>query len=235
MLLLALLKLADAWVLPLLPAMDQPLQITITLLALVFALGYGQRMPAIVTQHGALRNQAQELVRAAETDPLTSIANRTGLARRAMALLSQPTTARHAVLMLDYFKPVNDRFGHDAGDAVLQRVAYRLQQMAGPHHMVARLGGDEFVLLLHGLHERNELATFAQAEIAEVARPIQVQDQIHQVGASVGIARFPEHGDDVSRPMRRADWALYRSKHEGRQTYAFFDDLPPNTTSFSTL
>ncbi|MEO8248295.1 MAG: diguanylate cyclase [Burkholderiales bacterium] len=231
-----LVLLASSWAM-LSPALvlNNYLQAAIVAETALFSIALGQRLPRMWLLHGQLHDRAAELTRAAQTDPLTRVANRAGLSNRALDLLDSDKKCSLLILDLDHFKPINDQFGHDTGDEVLMRVARRLQRLAGPDDTVARLGGDEFAVLLTHLHEREELDRFAERVINSIGSPIEIGDRTHQVGASIGIAQFPENGEDLSRLMRRADLALYRVKRRGRNGWAFFEDLPPNTSSFADL
>jgi diguanylate cyclase (GGDEF)-like protein len=143
--------------------------------------------------------------RRAGTDPLTGLPNRAALA----AHLAR-RSGRFAVLLcdLDGFKPVNDRHGHAAGDAVLVEVARRLAALASTAGgFVARLGGDEFVRAVPAQHARQLAATVG----GEVARPVVVGDQALSVGASVGVA-YAAPGLPATEVLHRADVAMYRAK-----------------------
>ena len=211
------------------------LQWVIIAQAVVDSVGLGQRLPRMQVQHGILHDRATFLAKAAETDPLTGIANRAGLSTRSLALLDPAYKRALLLLDLDNFKPVNDRFGHDVGDEVLVRIARRLSRLAGPRDVVARLGGDEFAILVADIAERDDIALLARRAIDSVAEPIELHGRSHRVGASIGIAQYPNNGEDLSRLMRRADLALYRVKRRGRNGFAFFDELPQNTSSYSNL
>lgn len=109
---------------------------------------------------------------------------------------------------LDKLKPVNDRFGHAAGDGVLCELGQRFRACLRDADTVARLGGDEFVVVLDDLHSREDAYALADEIVAEAARPMAYGSIEIGVGASVGIAYWPEDGRDAaarfcSRPMRR--------------------------------
>ncbi|MGY4829695.1 putative bifunctional diguanylate cyclase/phosphodiesterase [Sphaerotilaceae bacterium SBD11-9] len=177
-----------------------------------------------------LQSANDELQRRAFLDPLTGLPNRLLFEDRLSHALarSRRDQDRHvnrlAVLFvdLDGFKPVNDSLGHAAGDHVLRQVAERLKQVARERDTVARIGGDEFVLLLEDLHDEADSAALARRVVAAVAEPIDCQDQILQVSASVGISVHPDHGD-ADRLMAHADAAMYAAKRAGGNTYALFE------------
>ena len=234
--LLAVLKLADLWaLLPAWPGRLQLFQWTMLASALLYGGMFGNRLSRIWMRQGELRAHAAQLSRAAATDPLTGLANRVGLKDRATALAKTQESWALLLIDLDHFKPVNDSFGHEAGDAVLVMVAKRLRASVGPHDLAARLGGDEFALLLAGPREGEALAACAQALIDAIGAPIELHGRTHRIGASVGVARAPGNGSELSRLLRGADQALYRAKRQGRGGYAFFEGTAPQTTAAATL
>ena len=124
---------------------------------------------------------------------------------------------------LDRFKVVNDSLGHDVGDMLLIQVTQRLGQCLRKSDTIARQGGDEFVVLLSDFEAIGEVAEVAEKIIAVLVAPVMVKEQEIHIGASIGIALFPQDGDDVTSLMRDADTAMYRAKNAGRNTFRFFD------------
>lgn len=122
---------------------------------------------------------------------------------------------------LDRFKAVNDDHGHEIGDQVLIVVADRLRHGTRPGDTIARLGGDEFAILMPGIGSR-EAAARADKLIASVSERIRINDAWLGVGASIGIAVFPEHGSEAAEITRNADLALYRAKESGRSRHQIF-------------
>lgn len=202
------------------------LQLGVAAELLVFSVALGTRIRVLRRAQSDLHARVEYLAVMAETDTLTGAANRAGLAQEAQRLL-QPGQ-RHALLLLDLdnFKPINDRFGHEAGDQVLQEVARRLHEQVRPSDVVARLGGDEFVILLAGLHDRQRLGPVAQRVLQSVSVPMVWQGHTLSVGASLGLARFPDDGANLSGLMRAADRAMYHVKQGGKTGFAFHEDLP---------
>ncbi len=123
---------------------------------------------------------------------------------------------------LDRFKAVNDSLGHDIGNGLLREVACRLRTCLRQSDTVARIGGDEFVLLLRGISSPEEYAGLAKKIIEDISRPIEIARRAIQVGASVGIACFPDDGGDPIELMKHADAAMYVAKSSGRGTFRFF-------------
>jgi diguanylate cyclase (GGDEF)-like protein/PAS domain S-box-containing protein len=159
-------------------------------------------------------------------DPLTDLANRQLLTDRLNQLITQSAREpRHLALMfldLDQFKQVNDTMGHDIGDDLLVRVAQSLLALVRQNDTVARLGGDEFVILLDNPLNRDDVAQIADRIVATLRTPIRLQDQSVQIGASIGIAMYPEGGATPAALIQSADSAMYAAKRAGKNTYRFF-------------
>jgi len=130
-------------------------------------------------------------------------------------------------LDLDNFKDINDRFGHGAGDLVLKSIADRLLATLRESDTVARFGGDEFVILQPVVNGANDASDLARKIVAAMQRPLQVADEERVVHASIGIALYPQDGSTPEDLMERADRALYRAKHAGRNRWLFFNDEAP--------
>ena len=158
-------------------------------------------------------------------DTLTGLANRSMLNAQATRMLyeAQRGDAPLALVLvgLDHFKQVNDTQGHPAGDALLRAVADRLQESARASDVAARMGSDEFALVLP--HCNASQATIAAERLlAAIARPVQVQGALLHPRASVGMAMYPDDGEDADTLLRCADLAMYRAKTEGGQRYRFY-------------
>lgn len=162
-----------------------------------------------------LQQQTRDL---AHTDPLTGLANRRALDERIAKLVRQDGDGqpfRLALLDLDGFKPVNDRYGHAIGDKLLCSVAERLRETIGEDGLVVRQGGDEFAVLVP---PGSPLGTVAIADrlLFALVRPHLIEDLPITVGASVGVARWPDDGASPDDMFEHADQALYRAKAEIR-------------------
>jgi diguanylate cyclase (GGDEF)-like protein len=168
------------------------------------------------------RLDGERLRRLADTDALTGVLNRRGLQAMAAPLLqhSQQQTDRLVALYLldlDGFKPVNDRFGHHAGDAVLIEVASRLGSQVRPGDLVARLGGDEFVVVVHGLRDEDAACHVGDKLQAAIHPLFTVQGQACSVGVTIGYVLAPIDGRDLGALLGLADQAMYAGKQAGRQ------------------
>lgn len=130
-----------------------------------------------------------------------------------------------AVLFLDMdrFKDVNDSFGHDVGDLLLVEAAKRLQKCVRTGDMVGRLGGDEFTILLTQITGRQEAADIAGHIMQELQKPFAFNGNEFNISCSIGIALYPDDGDQAEDLLKRADTALYTVKSRGRNGFDFFD------------
>jgi diguanylate cyclase (GGDEF)-like protein len=126
---------------------------------------------------------------------------------------------------LDHFKEINDTLGHHAGDGLLQEVATRLRETLGEEQTVARLGGDEFGVLLPEMARAGDAMLVAQKLIGRLREPFTMDGLTLEVDASIGIACYPAHGDDVEQLIQRADIAMYAAKEGGRGHVMFEPQL----------
>jgi diguanylate cyclase (GGDEF)-like protein len=179
-----------------------------------------------ITERKAAEAEIQQL---AFYDPLTGLPNRRKLldGLQYAITLNHRANSQFAVFMmdLDKFKAVNDRLGHAAGDALLKQVAVRIIHCLRDSDMVARLGGDEFVLVLENLKIPEAAETIALKVIAALTVPFQLSDNdTVQIGASIGISLYPQHGSTPEILMDNADTALYQAKNNGRGCFACFSE-----------
>jgi diguanylate cyclase len=173
-----------------------------------------------------LRNELTQARKEAANDALTGVLNRRGFDDAVQAVLAeQQVGGAGLVLMmldLDHFKQINDTFGHVFGDRVLKAVAQVVKSSVKGRDLVARYGGEEFVVLLSGISMQAALSLANQIRESVAAARIRRSDDV-KVGAvtvSIGLAEH-RHGEAVELLVERADRALYRSKHEGRNLVRF--------------
>jgi len=180
----------------------------------------------IFTDITAQKHAEKELRYLANYDHLTDLPNRSLLLDRikhAMdysARMSQPIAL--FFIDLDRFKQVNDSLGHDCGDLLLQEITKRLSAILRVDDTIARIGGDEFVVLLESFRGNGQLARIAQKIITTVGEPVDLKGNMVSVGASIGIALFPEDAKNSDELLRHADVAMYHSKQLGRNTFQFY-------------
>jgi diguanylate cyclase (GGDEF)-like protein len=197
--------------------------IDLTLFALCTAIlvGYQRR---IERQAESSRHQAMH-------DALTGLANRVLFRDRADQALRIAARTREpvAVVALDLngFKQVNDTLGHHSGDLLLKHVGARLVECVRDTDTVARLGGDEFAILLPNVHSVTDAALVAQRVMEAIKRPLDLDGQPANVGASIGVAVFPEHGDHTEVLLQHADTAMYTAKRGRLGVRVFEPSCPP--------
>jgi diguanylate cyclase (GGDEF)-like protein/PAS domain S-box-containing protein len=173
------------------------------------------------------RKEIEERIRQASLhDPLTGLPNRALIYEFAEHLLGtmRREGGQAAVLFvdLDRFKPINDTYGHDIGDAVLKEVARRLLASVRSEDVVGRLGGDEFVAVLARMRNEEDAATVARHALTHLGQPIHLDDLTLQVSPSIGISLFLQDGATVDELIKNADMAMFHAKEAGRNTFQFF-------------
>lgn len=164
-----------------------------------------------------------ELDKLAHRDPLTDLLNRKALLK---AFERQRNRIGHGALMfidLDDFKSHNDRYGHKFGDSLLMQIASTLQHVIEESNNIARLGGDEFVILFESM-QQVELASIADRVLTAFAMITHVEGRNVSIGMSIGISEFTNQ--TFEQVCEQADQAMYQVKHQGKNSYRFFSDLP---------
>jgi diguanylate cyclase (GGDEF)-like protein/PAS domain S-box-containing protein len=163
-------------------------------------------------------HEEERLLQISEHDPMTGLSNRAGFERKMALALQEGHGPTLALLYvdLDHFKPVNDQFGHAAGDEVLKLFGKRLLNIVRPSDVVVRLGGDEFAIVLVRLHERADAQGIADKVLAAANEPFHVDGSLITVGASIGVAYGVDPVLGYQDLMARADAKLFRAKKLGR-------------------
>jgi diguanylate cyclase (GGDEF)-like protein len=167
---------------------------------------------ADVTQHHRIQ---RELIARAFIDALTGLPNRTMFEQSIEELLGGSGPADRfalAFIDLDNFKHINDYYSHDAGDALLRKVAERVRGALRPSDLLARIGGDEFVLLINPISDRNSTLETVQGISERLKQPFFIDGHEIFASASIGLSLFPEHGTTYEVLRRQADNAMYRVK-----------------------
>ncbi len=178
-------------------------------------------MTAIVRDVSERHRQQAVLRHQASHDPLTGLPNRSVL-NTMLEALSPGQRAALLMLDLDGFKEVNDRLGHAVGDDVLRTMAARLRGALPAETKAFRIGGDEFAVLVSRYRSRDELRRIASAIAEHLQQPLSAASSRLELGASIGVALFPEHTKVGSSLLQCADVAMYTAKG-GRSHCAFYD------------
>ena len=172
------------------------------------------------------RRAEARITHMAHHDALTGLPNRVRFHERlseAVTLSQQGQPAAVLFLDLDHFKAVNDTLGHPIGDDLLREVGRRLRAHVRETDMVARLGGDEFAIVWTGTDQPGDAAVLARRLIDALCVPYDLNGNHVTIGASIGIAVLPGHGDDPDELLKNADMALYAAKADGRRCFRFFE------------
>jgi diguanylate cyclase (GGDEF)-like protein len=194
-------------------------------------------LPLIAVQKLAIITAHQRHL--ANVDPLTGLANRKALITEVSGVAAnhahravQGDPARGFALLLldlDRFKNVNDALGHEVGDRLLIAVADRLSGAVRPGDLVARLGGDEFAIVAKRLDSPDQARALAERIEEALVTPVVLDGLPLDVGGSIGVAIFPEHGSDFATLLRRADVAMYEAKHSGDGIAIYSADSDQNS------
>jgi diguanylate cyclase (GGDEF)-like protein/PAS domain S-box-containing protein len=164
----------------------------------------------------------KELLKLSNTDTLTDLPNRSFFQASHSNIVRRDT--QHALICMDMdnFKKINDSLGHQTGDVLIKQIAKRLQKMAGTKATCYRLGGDEFSILIDNSTDIHHITHFAQTILDNMARPFIINKQDFVLGASLGIAFYPEDGRTPQELLKNADTAMYFAKNAGGNKYQFF-------------
>ena len=180
---------------------------------------------AVFSNVSQLFQRQRNLEFIANHDPLTGLPNRILLTDRLKQAIAnaERNLGLFAVcyLDLDGFKPINDRFGHAAGDQMLCEIAKRLQSVVRNNDTVARVGGDEFVVVLEEIKSRDECDVTLDRLLDAVGQPISVGNASANVTISIGYAIFPHEADDAESLLKLADQAMYLAKNSGKSFFHF--------------
>jgi diguanylate cyclase (GGDEF)-like protein/PAS domain S-box-containing protein len=179
----------------------------------------------IFSETSSRKDAEERIQRLVNYDSLTNLPNRALLFDRAkVAFAAASRNHTHATVMhlnVDHFRHINEAFGHEAGDAVLQVLAQRLVQHLKPGDTVSRLSGDDFIILLPHTNAQ-EASNIALRLMAAVQEPLDVAGEDLRITTSVGVAEFPENGEDLTHLAQAAETAVVQAKQEGRNTIRFF-------------
>ncbi len=195
----------------------------------MLSLSANAMLAAAETALAEVTEQRNELERLATHDHLTGLPTmRLAEDRLHIACSAARRNSTKVALLfidLDGFKAINDNYSHEAGDTVLKQVAHRLQENVRAEDTAARIGGDEFLVILGNLPDALASTIAANNIINTISQPIQIPGSTLVLGASIGIALFPDHTDDVKALRHMADHAMYRVKHSGKGRFGLVDPL----------
>lgn len=180
------------------------------------------RYVAMISDITKQKKHEQDIWQRAHYDALTQLPNRALLMERlGQALMHAERSSLGVGLLfidLDKFKPVNDKYGHQAGDELLRLVAARIEDILREEDTVARLGGDEFVVLLTSIHGKQDCWSIAEKILTELSTPFELREATVEISASIGIALSPTDGITADALMKSADLVMYQAKAAGRGT-----------------
>uniref|UniRef100_E6QSY6 Cyclic di-GMP phosphodiesterase Gmr n=1 Tax=mine drainage metagenome TaxID=410659 RepID=E6QSY6_9ZZZZ len=174
------------------------------------------------------RKQAEKQLQIlAHNDPLTGLPNRALFHDRLEHGLELARRHQHSIavlfLDLDHFKEINDTLGHDVGDILLKEATNRLLACVRKTDTVARMGGDEFTVIITEMRTTEDAECVAKDILKAFSQPFELNERFYNVGCSIGIAIFPEHGQDNKTLLKHADSAMYYAKRQ-RNTFCIFNN-----------
>ena len=197
--------------------------------AVIGYLGVGTNVTRRIEAQGRLKHMA-------EHDMLTGLANRYSFQNRIEKAVAESAEDENVAILaidLDNFKSVNDTFGHQTGDALLNLVAERLRKIVRGKDWAARLGDDEFVIVSGDVANPMDACLVAARIVSSLSRPFRVGELELKVSASVGVACAPLHADSTQSLLKCADLALYEAKGSGRSCYRLFQAPSPRTAALN--
>ena len=160
-------------------------------------------------------------------DPLTNLPNRAAFNEQIPIIhaLAKRNNQKYAVLFLDLdnFKEINDTYGHDIGDELLQKVAREIKETLRSSDSAYRLGGDEFVIVLSDIKRTQDIQIVARKLLNTIAREYSIEKKEFSIGCSIGAALYPIHSEDPQELVRYADIAMYEAKQRGKNRFVLFD------------
>ncbi len=195
----------------------------LAIMSLVMGTGISSYLIDTHTQEEAIRRYRHLALH----DSITGLPNRAHLSTRLSETIerAKDDTSRIAIIAidLDRFKDINDVHGHASGDYVLKALAERLSNVLADDEFLARVGGDEFVAVKQRVYAKGNARAFAEKIRTLICQPIQDDDRILNVGASLGISLYPDHGEDIDDLISRADLAMYRAKQSAAEKICVYD------------
>lgn len=184
----------------------------------------------VYTDITKLKRTQARLTRLANTDQVTQLPNRHAFFEQITRWIDKYTRIHSKFTLmfldLDNFKTVNDTLGHDYGDQLLKSVSQLLMENLSEGTFMARVGGDEFVILCQNFTQAHQLSVVGEKLNAMLSQPFSIGPHQIQIGSSIGMAIFPEHGNNQETLLKHADIAMYQAKHAGKGQYRIFSVEP---------
>ncbi|MBD3640485.1 MAG: diguanylate cyclase [Marinobacter sp.] len=184
-----------------------------------------QQTSDLARSNRELEQAQRQIRRQADHDLLTGLPNRAALLSALGHTIdrAKENNSRFALMFvdLDHFKPVNDKYGHQAGDELLKVIGKRLSGCVREEDVVGRHGGDEFLVITAPLGNTDDAGVIGEKITAVAAQPFRIEDDAVQVGASVGVAIYPDNGTTVEALLKASDAAMYQAKASGRGGVSF--------------
>lgn len=185
----------------------------------------------ILGEKAELEKAAMRINHLANHDSLTGLPNRRllfELLQKSFDIASRSKSKVGVLYIdLDNFKPINDLLGHAAGDRALVAISERFKTILRASDTVARVGGDEFILVLTNIHDRSSLELIARKILEECSHPLFIDGSECRIGLSMGIAIYPDDGEQIDELVNRSDSAMYRIKRESKNGFSFYSDELP--------
>jgi diguanylate cyclase (GGDEF)-like protein/PAS domain S-box-containing protein len=189
----------------------------------IIELGSKELVLAVVRDISERKKMEEHIRQLAYHDSLTGLPNRSLLTDHFHLAQAHAIRYKHLLVLmmmdLDKFKDVNDNLGHSAGDRLLKEVSMRLVESVRKTDTVARMGGDEFVLLLQEINSEGDTSNIARKILEVMRKPFELEGHKLNVTTSIGIAFYPCDGDDMDSLVKHADFAMYRVKEQGRNSF----------------
>ena len=191
-------------------------------------LGKVSHYVAVLTDITVMKDNEAKLIQLAHYDQLTDLVNRSLFYTRLDEEISRARRQNKYIAVmyidLDGFKQVKDTLGHDAGDSVLAEAARILRNSKRAYDIAARLGGDEFALILTDIEDIEIISTLADRVVKKLDIKVEGAETTLQVTGSIGVAIYPEHGEDSASLVRNADAAMYIAKQQGKNAFNIYSD-----------